>query len=150
MQRGGCSGQVAALMDEGAPGSSKDMSSGLYLPTRLSLGSRQRMKEDERTLEVWESWSECMANKGYEFQTPYDPLEDERFAGDGAATQLEIDTAVADVECKHETNVLGVMYGVNVEYEEMLINEHFESLQVIEDWLTTATDRYAELLAEHG
>lgn len=89
------------------------------------------MLKDDRVLAVFKSWSDCMKQKGYNYATPAEANDDPQWQKTEAATAQEKDTAVADVTCKSENNVLGVQFAVESEYNKPLIEENAEALDKI-------------------
>jgi hypothetical protein len=110
----------------------------LYAPTRESVDIMEpqaaesdaylRSREDTRVRQAVRAWSECMAGRGYTVTDPVSPQSDlgltELDGQDGIAS------ATADVACKAESNLIGVWYTVEVAYQEQLVEENAEMLNL--------------------
>lgn len=142
---GGCYGEADRLMSADRPASAYQEGE-LDLPQQLSGEAYSYMEKDSRVVDVWAQWSECMSEAGYDYADWREPNEDPQFHTE-VAGEVEIATAVADVECKHAVNQLGVMYAVNVAYEERLIDENAEALSEVAAWIAESTQRYEDIVA---
>jgi len=49
----------------------------------------------------------------------------------------EIATALADVDCKVETNLVGIRVGIESELQERFIRDNWAELRVLKRWLAT-------------
>ncbi|WP_143556843.1 hypothetical protein [Serinibacter salmoneus] len=105
--------------------------------------------EDARNAEIEADWAACMAQGGYEFANPgearaslYALEEDllaeyhEEFDGEAPseeevaeANALEIETAVADYECREQVDYDSRMLAIEFEYEAAHIQENREVLE---------------------
>lgn len=94
-------------------------------------------QSDPRVLAVFRKWSACMGRKGYPYATPLDAASDGRWKLSGRRTAAalraevtpqEAGTAAAEVDCVYETNVLGVSFAVEAEYENRDIEKNSEAL----------------------
>lgn len=93
---------------------------------------------DSRFLRAQTSWSECMQDKGFHYQTVVDAsVAFPRKAGVPASAR-EIATAIADVACKRQTNLVGIAVAVQSAYDQQYIEKHRSAL----DNFTTTVDRY--------
>jgi hypothetical protein len=95
---------------------------------------------DSRFVQVQQKWSDCMRGKGYNFDTVKSPHDKFVNAGSvGPATPEEKATAVADVQCKIQTNLVGVAVAVQSAYDEQYIDSHREALaawrQTLDDYI---------------
>jgi hypothetical protein len=95
---------------------------------------------DSRFAQVQQKWSDCMKSKGYNFDTVESPLK--KFMSQsllGPATPEEKATAVVDVQCKIQTNLVGVAVAVQSAYDEQYIDSHREALtawrQTLDDYI---------------
>jgi hypothetical protein len=80
---------------------------------------------------VFTKWSACMKRSGYHYSTPRDTNRNRAFNTDGRSrrvTKLELTTAVADVRCKRETNVINVWAGVETAYQKIAIAQNRTAL----------------------
>lgn len=76
-------------------------------------------------------WSGCMTERGYTYTDPQAALGDPRWSQDRASDQAsaaQIATAVADVECKISTNLIGVAVAVQSAYDQQYIQSHADQL----------------------
>ncbi|MFG2114225.1 hypothetical protein ACGFRB_16580 [Streptomyces sp. NPDC048718] len=104
---------------------------------RLNIKPRQRMaekinnvsfvrsQENPQVKKVFQDWSSCMANSGYSYKTPLDPLE--KIVG-SSPTPAEISAAKADVKCKDSVNLTGIWFAVESKIQDELIARNEETL----------------------
>ncbi|MDR1449763.1 MAG: hypothetical protein LBI84_06130 [Propionibacteriaceae bacterium] len=93
----------------------------------IDLESQQRTNTDARMIQVTNDWSACMAKRG--FTTP-DPTEASLTYGP-ADKATAIAAAVADVQCKYDTDYFGVSYGLTVAYQQQLIEQQSTELEAL-------------------
>ncbi|HEU5353590.1 MAG TPA: hypothetical protein VFU65_03985 [Actinocrinis sp.] len=93
--------------------------------------SFSRSQTDPRVVAAFAAWSNCMKQSGYTYKTPNDPLHDPRWAGLPAASQLEIETAQADVRCKRATDVVGIWYAVESAMQQAAISQNTEEFATV-------------------
>ncbi|MFB7943829.1 hypothetical protein ACFC6L_02815 [Kitasatospora phosalacinea] len=122
---GGCAGEANRLLRKDGP----EISDTDYAGT-LALESDALAKKDSRLVKAFDEWSSCMKGKGFAYRTPMDPENDQNFLGTPAATPQEISAAVADVECKESTNVIGIWVAVDTAYQKRAIEQHAQQLDV--------------------
>jgi hypothetical protein len=95
----------------------------------ITVAMFEKSKADPRVAAAVRSWSGCMKDSGYHYQSPLQAGGDHpewlRQARAGAA---EIQTAVTDVRCKQRTNLIGIWFGVESAYENAAIQQHIEQL----------------------
>ena len=94
---------------------------------QLRLESFERAQADARVRKVFAEWSSCMRASGYVYATPFKPA----FNMEAGSTALEVQTAKADVACKYRTNLFGVAYAVQADYQNALIESDAQQLAVI-------------------
>lgn len=133
LPRGGCGGEaVSILVGDG------QVYDDIYVEN-LNNEPYFLAEEDSRVLAVTEAWSACMKDKGYDYSSPEEPPVDPAWYDAGAdgtnaeprqPTPEEIVTAVADVECQQAVNYLGVRVAVESAYQEQVIEEHFQDLEL--------------------
>ncbi|WP_143688575.1 hypothetical protein [Streptomyces barkulensis] len=121
---GGCAGEAERTLSGGHPFGVSDVSQDLNSRSyRLSM-------RDGRVREAFRSWSSCMRAAGYEFPDPMKAMSAPEFSrpeiGEG-----ETETAVADVRCKKETNLVGIWYTVESAYQRELIRKNAERLDPV-------------------
>lgn len=69
-----------------------------------------------------------MERAGFDYSTIWDPNDQ---AWPEPVTDEEIAVAIADVECKQETNVLGVWMAVEAAYQVSAIRQHENELDAL-------------------
>lgn len=119
---GGCTGEAQRELRADGPGRI-DRS----LAQRLSTQSYGRSRRDSRVRDVVREWSACMAERGFDYADPFEPMGEPRFQR--ALSAAEVSTAKADVSCKRETNLVGVWFTVESSYQRRLVKEHRDALQ---------------------
>src|SRR5680860_650811 len=119
---GGCFGQARRTVAEGGPAFDPS------LAEQLGGQAWFQSEEDSRVKAAYQSWSECMRGKGFDYRTSRDANNDARWSGP-EVIDAEIAVAVADVQCKKETNLVGIRMAVETAYQRMLIMDHAEELQ---------------------
>ncbi len=90
--------------------------------------------DDSRFLAAAEEWSACMSEHGFDYQTPQEAISDNYAGPDGEPLTAEEKVlakavAVADVQCKIETNLVGVAVAVQSAYEQGYIDSHRDALE---------------------
>lgn len=120
----GCEGEAREALARTAPPSAYQ-----NLPSALISEGFSRSKSDSRVLAVLASWSQCMKDKGFDYNDPLDAVGDPRFTT--GTTRTETDTAEADVACKRSTNLVGIWFAVESAYEERLIAENRPKLEEV-------------------
>jgi hypothetical protein len=88
-----------------------------------------------------------MRQSGYDYESIWEPGERIDYQTD-EPTATEIADAVANVECKIETNLVGVLVGVTSELEEAFIQANWAELQQLKLWLDTVYRNSEQVLAE--
>jgi hypothetical protein len=96
----------------------------------ITIQSSQWTQSDPRVLAVQRSWSACMARHGLTFKTP---TQAEDHGWPSAPTPTEITTAVADVQCKTQTNLVNTWLTVEAAYQQALIGQNASSLAQLQD-----------------
>ncbi|MFE6049592.1 hypothetical protein ACFQ6N_02420 [Kitasatospora sp. NPDC056446] len=90
-------------------------------------------------------WAGCMTAQGYHYATP-------AAAGSAAwpdpVAQQEKDTAVADMVCKAQAQLLGTWYAVEAGYQTELIGRNESALQGIKDRVTQRVAAAKKALGE--
>jgi hypothetical protein len=139
---GGCMGQTYRKL-----GIDSVVNQGLDLVRNISDSAFAQMLADSRVKAVFTKWSACMAIKGFKYRDVFDPINNGGFGSSGVPTPGEIDTAVADVQCKQESNVVGVMFSVESAYENALIQKNYERLTDAKTHFDVAVRNAAAALA---
>lgn len=108
--RGGCHGQAAASVAGAATLAESPVAQQIK-----DQGYTESLT-DPRVVHIVQAWSQCMKTKGYTYADPEAAYSDARWRT-SAASATEIRTAVADVACKQQTNLVGVWFAVESAYE---------------------------------
>lgn len=116
VRTGGCFGQSLRALTGGDPVIAD-------LSQKVNNESYALSLRDPRLEKVFAAWSSCMRSAGYRYATPNDAVNHQSFSR-GGPSALQKATAVADVRCKQEHNVIGVWYAVDVAYQRSLIHAH--------------------------
>ncbi len=98
-----------------------------------------KAEADERVRAAFEAWSDCMAAKGYDYPDPWVANDDQRWAppeglesGPLTDGDPQLATAVADVTCKQEVNLVGISLAVESAYQLEMIEDNQERLREIQ------------------
>lgn len=86
---------------------------------------------DSRYRAAVRSWSACMAQHGYDYDTPYEALSAGHAAdryGSSGPTPDTIALAAVDIGCKNATNLVGISVAVQTAYENEYIATHRDTL----------------------
>ncbi|MEU6656990.1 hypothetical protein ABZ904_48800 [Streptomyces sp. NPDC046900] len=148
-----CDDQVAAKEKQAGISVGHKESDLVDVASGLKAKDFLKSQSDPRVLDVFKSWSSCMAQRGYHYATPQDAAKDQRWTQSGQrsreaieadVTTEETGTAVAEVECVYSTNLLGVSFAVEAEYERNDIEKNAETLTQLKE----RTDRDAKKIDE--
>ncbi|MEV4876061.1 hypothetical protein [Streptomyces cyaneofuscatus] len=107
---GGCSGWSVRKVGADAI----DMS----LASKLSYESLAKSQEAPAVRAALKEWSGCLKAEGYEAATPFDAMDLAKT--DGA----EISVAVADIDCKESTNLLGIWLAEETKIQRSQIEQN--------------------------
>jgi hypothetical protein len=143
--RGGCAGQANQKV-AAALGSAEGAVPPLV--AQISLESFDRARSDPRVLAVFAKWSACMRAHGYDYANPFQPPAVANQSR--PPTQAEIQTAVTDVGCKLKTNLLGVTYAVQSDYQNQLINQNAPQLAQIKAQVQQQAKALVSLAEKYG
>lgn len=97
-----------------------DRSNMIHMVSNGLDNATSRMDNDSRLLAADKKWSACMKTKGYAFAHKRD-------AADSVADKpqkQQIKVAVDDAICAQQSNYYGVMYALDVAYQNQYISEH--------------------------
>lgn len=138
---GGCAGEAARQL-----GLDPAIGVGDAQVSALDSDLFGQTQQDTRVIAVFQAWSACMAGAGYD--TP-NPLQIGSLADIKApsTSPAEIRTAVADIACKHETNLVGVWSAVDAAYQKEAIAQLSAQLAAIQASLQRAMANAAPVLA---
>ncbi|MCO8277327.1 hypothetical protein M1L60_42800 [Actinoplanes sp. TRM 88003] len=127
---GGCAGEAVRQLAEGAPEADPG------LPEKLQFETYNQTKADSRVAQVFADWSTCMRAKGYSYPDPYAAVGDQRWQT-ARADPAEIKAATADVACKTETQLPGMMLAVETAYQKRVAAQRATELAAIKVYLET-------------
>jgi hypothetical protein len=116
------------------------------LVAQLRLESFERAQADPRVRKVFAEWSSCMRASGYVYATPFRPA----FNLAAPPTAREVHAAKADVACKYRTNLLGVAYAVQADYQNALIASHAQPLAAIKAQVKEQQQALTAVEAKYG
>jgi hypothetical protein len=102
---------------------------------------------DPRIHAVERAWSRCMARHFYRYSTPQQ-LEGRHWRS--PPNKTEIDTAVADVACKIQTNLLNTWLAVQAAYQQALIGRNLADLSQLQASFAPMLRRANAALATPG
>lgn len=147
---GGCRGEAYRLIYKERP-------SGEGLIKKISALSFQRLESDPRARAVSAKWSKCMSRKGYNYPDPWHS-GDGFYGEDGEAgpsgsqnpTPAELKAAVAHVDCTYETNVLGVMFAVESDFQNVEIEKNADALNEEKKRLEAHAKQLQEMVKRYG
>jgi hypothetical protein len=119
---GGCHGESMRILARS--GLSDAQTAAQNKASSLSQQAFLETQVASKVQTAFRTWSSCMRSRGYDIASPFKAAA--LFAPrPGKAGQVEIETAVADIECKLRTHYLPTVYGVMASIERGLINRNF-------------------------
>lgn len=118
----GCNGEAARQLSQGAP------DTDIHFAETLAVESHQRAEQDSRVRKAEADWSDCMKRAGYTYDNPWAP-NDKKWPE--PPTTEEINTAVADVACKHEVRLVDTWLAVETAYQNRLIEKNAQRLDSV-------------------
>lgn len=132
---GGCVGEARAALGD-------DYRLQLLIEEGVNYSLTQSNR-DPRVTEAFAAWSVCMSDAGYAYETPSDAVNDSRLNLDTVSgVQAQIDIAVADVQCKIDTDLTGIRVAVASAWQDEFIKDHAaeleESAAAFQDQVTLA------------
>ena len=114
------------------------------LAMNLSDSAFNQSQADSRVLAVFAKWSACMKAQGFSYPNPWTP-NDAKWPTPVSST--EIATAVADVQCKQQVNLVGISDAVMTAYENVLIQQNITGLNADKTELDSAAAKAATVVA---
>lgn len=119
---GGCIGEARTTLGD-------DYGLQFLIEEGVNFGLSQS-NLDPRVTEAFAEWSICMFKAGYEYATPSNAINDPHWNTNSVrATPAEIDVAVADVQCKIDTNLTGIRVAVATAWQDQFIRDHATGLK---------------------
>lgn len=95
----------------------------------IAFQALQWTQSDPRTLAVDKAWSRCMTARGYGYGSPQEAAQKN---WPSAPSSIEIETAVADVTCKAQTNLTNTWLTVEAAYQLALIDQNLTALSQLQ------------------
>jgi len=111
----------------------------------LDSWSFKESQSDSRVIAVFHAWSACMARAGYNYTDPMAAMDDPAVE-DAEITAQDIKTALADIRCKDETNLVGVWFTVESAYQNRAIARDRAGFDAARAAIATR-DKFASSLA---
>jgi hypothetical protein len=102
---------------------------------------------DSRVVAAFARWAKCVAQSGYDYSTPMEANDDPKWSGDKTSAE-EIAVAVADVNCKKTTNLVGIRMAVDAAYPRKAISQRGAGLSAIQAALVRQAATASAILAE--
>ena len=99
---------------------------------------------DPRVVAVNAAWSRCMARRGYHYGSPQQAADHN---WPKSPTAAETATAVADVTCKQQVNLINTWLTVEAAYQTALIGQNIGTLANLQASFQSALNRVEVLLA---
>lgn len=140
---GGCAKEAEQKLNAGGPPPPADQD----YARKVSSGLYDSVIQDKRFLDVQRTWSACMKTAGYTYADTNAATQDPAWSPGAVPSAREVQTALADVECKKQTNLPNVAIAVLTAYEQQSIEQHAEELTAYKAWLTNATRNASRVLA---
>ncbi|MCX4395090.1 hypothetical protein [Streptomyces sp. NBC_01767] len=143
----GCAGQAerAVHTDD-----AEAVQRGNDLVALLRREAFERSRSDPRVAAVNRTWSSCMRSKGFAYRDPDAALEDPRWnLRSTRPSRAEIAVATADIACKLRTNLLGVNFAVEAEYENAAIAAHPQELAEVRTHKAAESERLPGLMRRY-
>lgn len=116
----GCAGQARQSLTGGSTGDLGDPD----FVVRLKFDTLGEGTRDPRTLAVFAKWSACMKARGHRYADPMKASGDPAWSRTRLPGPQEIAVAVADQECRRDTNVVGVWYAVDYGYQQQAVQQN--------------------------
>ncbi|MFE6836831.1 hypothetical protein ACFVFI_18615 [Streptomyces sp. NPDC057705] len=139
---GGCQGEVARNLLRGIKNIPK-----ASLVDELSAQSYDRSLQHSRVREAFGQWSTCMKESGFNYRSPMDANNDRAFSAE-EPTQIEMDTATADIGCRKKTRLIAVWASVDSAYQKKAIEGNAIQLAQIREAQVTQVKNAASSIGQ--
>lgn len=116
---------------------------------QIDLRSYQTSLRSAQVIAVEARWSACMAGYGHRYGTPVDAFNDPAWRRSATASRAEIATAVDDIRCKWQTNLIGVWVSVETQFQRDQIAQRQSALD-LERGLNSQELTAAAGVVDHG
>lgn len=97
-------------------------------------GLVDRMRADQRYIDSWNAWSDCMATSGYEASDRYAAIElvHQKFADDPAAGAVfETEVASADNVCAASSDVDAQSFALRYSYDQQVLEQFQQAMSQV-------------------
>jgi len=128
----GSGSAVMACMDRVRSISPGGQVVGPFMVGDLPDGGSQWQANDSRYVAVEKQWADCMAAAGFDYATPKDAIGQNYQASTATDKARATAVAVADVQCKIQTNLVGVAVAVQSAYDQIYIDSHRDQLAALQ------------------
>ncbi|MEV2231875.1 hypothetical protein AB0H69_25375 [Streptomyces phaeochromogenes] len=118
------------------------------ISTDLKFKTLIKGQKDPRTRKVFDLWSGCMSQHHYTYDTPLDAISDLRWSKTSQPSATEIETAIADQECRAKHNVVGVWFAVDFEYQLQAVGQNLTELKDVEKQMTRKVKAAKKILSK--
>ncbi len=108
------------------------------------LSSFDRAAKDPRVLDAEKRWSACLADQGLHYATTFDP-SNRKWQPRGS--KEEIRTAVADVACKQQTNLVGAWVSAESAVQREVIANDPQAFAALRSWRDARLEHARTVLA---
>jgi hypothetical protein len=109
----------------------------------IAQQASQWTQTDPRVLAADSAWSKCMAQRGFHYAKPQQPADHH---WPTTPTAAETATAVADVTCKQQVNLINTWLTVEAAYQTALIGQNIGTLADLQAGFRGALNRVEALL----
>jgi hypothetical protein len=116
------------------------------LSSKLDYESLRRSQSDPRVLAVVAAWSRCMKAKGYTVDSPLNAARLTPDRNNGQAAQSDITTALADIKCKSQTDLVKIWFTVDSAIQRQQIEQNQLPLTQLKDTITAEVKAAATVL----
>jgi hypothetical protein len=104
---------------------------------------------DPRVVSVFARWSACMGSHGYHLRDPLSAPDNLTSLDGPAPSQAETAQAEADVACKSSTNLVGVWFAIESDYQNVAITKNAQALARIKAQRDQDAVRIQQLFATY-
>lgn len=148
---GGCITWASLQLEDGnTPPGIGARTGEVDLPNRLIWEADDMFKADERIDDINAEWSVCMAENGYDYNSWEEPREGFERDINSSPSELEVKTAIADVNCKQDINMVGRLFAIEAGYQQYLLDENAAELDEYRTWMSDAIRRYEQIISTGG
>jgi hypothetical protein len=121
IHKGGCSGWAKDKLKQ-------PTAEDLAFVSELNGSSFTESMQAPAVKQALADWSQCMKTEGYTAATPFEATEIAPHAEGGPASKEEIALALAEIDCKETTELVGVWFAEELKIQKARIAEHQDRL----------------------